>query len=1454
MFLSILNNPMSKTKSFVTTIFCLFVYVVTWAQTPTANFTSDVQQGCTPIIVNFTDQSTGNPTSWYWEFGNGVTSTKRHPSTSYFKPGQYNITLTVKNASGSNKVTKSSFIVAYQNPTVKFTTDRNTGCFPTNISFTDASTASAGTSNVNWFWDFGDGTQSTEQNPVKAYREVGEFNVTLKVTSDKGCTQLAVKPNLIKISPGVTVGFSNTQPTICSSPATVNFTNTSTGPGTLNYMWQFGNGDSATTKSPGYTYNDTGAYSVKLIVRSSVGCADSITKENAVIVGGKLTDFTIPNVVCANTPAILMNTSNPEAISSIWKASNGHTSTLKNDSLVFTNAGEYSIQLINKYSNCTDSVTKQITVIEQPKVNFSSPQPYSCSFPFTASFQNESAGAVSYLWDFGDSTTSTLENPSHTYNSFGAFTVKLISFNANGCSDTLIKNKFINIDTPVVRFSKLPVAGCVPYTIKPVAVITAVDPVSSYLWNFGNGVTSTDEKPTYVYTERGTYNVTLTITTSTGCSKTYTLEKAVTVGTKPIPNFTAKPLDVCATSSIQFTDASTPVDEVNRWIWAFGDGGISTARNPSYQYSDTGYFNVRLIVFNNGCPDTLTRTKYVHIKAPIAKFDYKPDCINKLQYTFTDKSIGAKTWLWTFGDGTTSNQKNPSLHTFPNYGTYKVSLTVSNDTCSFTVARTINISNEKPDFTTSVREACKPASISFKASVPDNGAAQNYTWRFGNGVSSTTVANGTSYSYNKTGYYTISLIVKDTFGCSDSIVKDNYIRINGPQAAFSGIKTAGCQGMVASFEDKSVTDGVNNIVRWAWNFGDGKAETFTSAPFQHQYDTMGKFTVSLRVYDAAGCSDLVKKDSIVNISIIKAEWTSVKESCPKANIIFTNKTSTSAYTSVWNFDNGKTSTSKSPTFAFADTGVYNVKLTVKDAVGCIDSLIQPVKVGNPVASFTANNFVTYCIPYQAKFTNTSTYANSWSWDLGSGGTSRQQNPVNYYTSRGTYNVKLVVTSPGGCKDSVTKQVKVLGSGDAAMSYNPLSGCIPLKVNLDAFDKINGHFIWDLGDGNLIDTNSNNIGYSYTSAGVYVPRVILIEPGGCIVPLDGIDSIRTYGITAGFQVNSNFFCDTGRLNINNLTTSNTPITSYSWDFGDGTKSKAENPTHVYTKPGTYLVSLAVQNDKNCKDTVISNPIRLALNPIISVTPDSVICMNNRIQHNGYALGGDTTELKWRWLLPGGRTEPVQNPNIIQYTQAGNFVLTAIALNKAGCADTAVSKVLVNPLPMIDMPSTLTMMLSVPVTIPATYSSNVVSYSWSPAIGLNCVNCPQPTANPKYGAKYTVSFIDSNGCRNTGAIQLVVACFNTNIFLPNTFSPNSDGKNDIFYIRGTGIRLIKTLRVFNRWGEVVFENKNFAMNDATTGWDGTYKGLKALPDVYVYQVEAMCDNGEILTYNGNVALIQ
>lgn len=1423
-------------------------------QAPVANFSASPLTGCSPLVVNFQDLSTGGPVSWSWNFGNGNTSTLQNPTATYFNPGTYTVTLTATNASGSNTLSRTQYITVYENPTVDFTALTTSGCFPMVVQFQDQSVPGAGNNNVSWQWDFGNGGTSTLQNPVAIYTTAGLFSVTLRVTNDKGCSRVVTKPNYINVSNGVNADFIHTDPVVCQAPADITFNNLSTGPATLSYMWDFGDGNFSSAQHPVHTYTANGSYVVTLVTTSTAGCQDT-ARSNPIIIGNATTTFTGPTDICAGQPASFVNTSVPAPINTIWRFGDGGTASSTNASYVYATAGNYTVWLVNTYSSCADSTSQSITVHPNPVANFTAPQTDRCEPDLTVNFQDLTTGSpVSWEWDFGDGGTSNLQNPSHLYSTYGSFDVRLVVTSAAGCTDTLIQTGFVNIRRPVISIPGLPARGCIPYTFNFNPAINTVDLVTSYSWTFGDGGTSTLPNPAYTYSAQGTYDVTLSITTSGGCTEDTTIVNAVRVGSKPVAGFTAAPIPVCANEPVQFTDLSAPADE---WDWDFGDGGSSINQNPTHQYNDTGYFNIRLIAFNNGCPDTLIRTNYVYVLPPVARYTITPDCANRLRFTFTDQSILPLSWNWDFGDGNTSTAQNP-VHIYPALGVYTVRLIVNNGGCSDTLFQTVNAIDERPDIQALSTVACRNSSIGFQAININPANIASYYWDFGDGGTATVGSPGVYHTYVNSGTYTVTLTITDLNGCTNTRTITNYIRINGPIAGFSATNANGCTGMTTTFNNLSTDDGVNPIVNWQFDFGDGVIQNFSTPPFQHTYTTTDTFTVKMVITDASGCRDSITLNNLV----ITTDPTPIFSSpftltCPNSGVQFISSSAPAGVAHFWDFGDGNTSTTISPVHAYAATGLYTIKLRITDNNGCADSLTRTnyILVDVPVPGFTMSDSISSCTPFEVQFTNTSGYFYDSYWDFGDAVTSTNTSPVHYFNSPGIYNVKLVVVSPGGCRDSVTHTVRVYDTVGTRMNYLPLGGCKPLTVGLNIVSP--GpmvSYLWDFGDGNTASTTVPDVSHVYNSFGQFIPKLIMEDPSGCLIPVTGIDTVFAVGATAKFGQSDSLFCDTGLVNFTDSTTYNDPITSYNWSFGDGGSSVLQDPVHTYSTPGLYTVRLIVQTQSGCTDTITKpNLVAVVQRPLIDIGGDTSVCINGSILHNGIFIQPDTSAVTWIWSFPNGNSSSQQNPPSQYYNTAGSFTVTAMAMNSTGCRDTTVQRIVVNPLPVVNMPSQLVVQNGFPVTIPATYSPNTVSWTWTPSTGLSCTSCPTPDAGPKVNTNYYVRFTDDNGCMNGQSIQVIVLCKNSNLFIPNTFSPNGDGSNDVFYPRGRGLERVKLLRIFNRWGQVVFEKQNVPVNDPAAGWDGTYKGQRPVSDVYIYQAEVFCENGEIIKLNGNIALI-
>ncbi|MBS1509928.1 MAG: PKD domain-containing protein [Bacteroidetes bacterium] len=1438
------------TKSCLLALLLLVSGVYAFAQ-PSANFNATPTSGCAPLAVSFTDQSTGSPTSWQWDLGNGTLSSAQNPTTTYLNSGLYTITLTVSNAAGSNTITKTQFIKVDDKPAADFAANNQSGCFPLRVNFTDLS---AGGSAVitSWDWDFGDGSISNLQNPFHIYSIAGNYTVTLKVTNAGGCSKVISRPNFIQVSPGVTVDFNNSVPVLCKPPETISFANLSTGPGTLSYQWDFGDGGTSTLQNPSHTYVTGGSFTVSLITTSSSGCLDTLIKPAAVVIKDVVSDFSAPATACQGVSITFTNTSVPQPAGSSWDFGDATFSSLTNPTKAYAAPGTYQVKLKNDYGTCFDSVIKPITVLALPIPDFTAPDVTDCNVPFTVNFSDLSSGAVAWDWNFGDGATDNVQNPSHTYTALGNYDVTLVVTNANGCKDSITKPQFVKIQKPVVGINGLPLEGCIPFTINPLPNVVAVDGIQSYNWDFGDGGTSTAANPTHTYLTQGIYTVKLYITTIDGCQDSAVFVNAVTAGNKSFANFDAVPTAQCVGQPIQFNNLTNPSD---RWSWDFGDGtGSSSIANPMYTYQDTGHFNIRLIAWNNGCPDTLIKTNYITALPPVARFTPSFNCNNKLQVAFTDNSVLPQTWSWDFGDGFTSTLQNP-VHTYAAFGTYNVSLTVTNGGCSNTKIIPVTLFTEAADFTVADDTICNSETAVFQTTGINPANIATYFWDYGDGNSGFGGSTAT-HQYAAPGLYSVTLTITDTRGCISTITKPNIIRVWGPVAKFTISPIAGCRPLSVTFNDLTNTDGTHPLTTWVWNFDDGNIQTFTAPPFNHTYAANGAYTPQLTVTDSYGCSNTFVYAGSITVTYPKADFSSADTlTCVGKNVTFTNTSQGVGVNYNWSFGDATTSTLTNPVKTYGADGDYDIRLIVTDINGCSDTLTRSkyIKIHTAKASFTVNDSISSCSPFEVVFTNTSLYSTSATWIFGDGGTSTLAKPTHYYSTPGTYIARLAVAGPGGCVDTVNKTI-ILYPSTAGLTYAPLAGCSPMPVTFHASTPGPVTYLWDFSDGNTLSTTDSIITYNYLLPGQFVPKVILEDQTGCQIPVLGTDTIIVTKSYVNFGVDDSLLCDRGLVQFSDSTVSNATIQTYQWSFGDGGLSAQQNPSHFYNGTGFYTVQLIVTTVNGCKDTAVKpNYIKIVATPVAAITGNVPICMQSKLQFKGVLLQPDTSAVNWFWSFGNGKTSISPNPLPQQYDTAGNYPLRLIVTNSSGCADTVDQTVLVYPLPQINAGPDRVIGVGSSVAITPTGSA-VVNYLWSPATGLSCTSCYNTIATPKNTTAYTIRVTDANGCVNTDNINIVVVCNDKNVFIPNTFSPNNDGVNDIFYPRGTGLFTIKSMRIFNRWGEMVFQKVNLFPNDPSAGWDGRYNGRVQNADVYTYIIEIICENSQVLTYKGNITLIQ
>ncbi len=1463
---------------------CFFLPAKTLAQEVHADFSTadDLTSGCGSFSVHFIDKSTGGASKWEWDLGNGQHSQNQNPKTVYTKPGTYTVTLVASNGVSSD--THTMIITVYEPPAVNFTLSPSSGCYPLNVKFDDNS--QAGTGDIaKWTWDFGDGSPfSTDQNPTHLYTAAGKFNIKLSVTNSAGCENSATLKQGVITNQGITVDFTADDTASCTAPMTVNFTATTSSEEEIEYHWDFGDGQTGTGKTATHTYTHNANYTVTLTASvGGGGCKDQVVKENYIHVGTYKADFEIPKG-CANIPLTFKNTSSPLPRSAIWKFEDGTTKSGINVKHAFSQPGTYKVTLVNDYDGCQQQVSKSITTYPSPKADFAVPQSSYCDTPATVTFQNLSTGATSWKWTFGDERTSTEKEPAHLYQKGGDFDIKLIATNDNGCVDSVTKQDFIKIDAPNLKFNATNGFGCFPLETTFELPSESIDRIQSYHWDFGDpesaNNTSTAASPTHTYKKAGAYTVTLTVVTKSGCKLSFERKNYIHVGDEVEVRFDATPKETCVGTPVKFTNQSQPAGK--NWTWIFpNDGGkgktVEGKENPTYQFSTTGSKDVILQVNNNGCISQDTAKDLITVKEPVAGIKRDAySCTDPYTIQFHDASTGAQSWHWDFGDGDTSNLQNPS-HTYRSPGARHVFLTVRNGECANTADLWVQVEDEDIAFSVASEQVCKGNKISLTADnikIPE--FIGSLIWKSGDGAEkTTTVTKGeipkVEFTYDHNGSYTPSLIVKYRYGGCRDTLQGRPVTVHGPTAAFSMSEQEICQGNRVSFTDESKPDPADAALQqWVWDYGDGSTDTATTGSIQHDFTQNGTFNIRLTVTDAKGCSDRVSdnQNNILTVNPSKALFSTPDTLiCPGTTLQWDNNSEGNIINWKWDFGDGNTSADQIPEhFSYSQDSTYTVKLFIETDKGCKDSLIKTdyIKVGKPLALMKDSSAVRICRIFKDTAINLSKNYSSILWDFGDGTTASRDTAYHIYNIPGTYTQKLIVNGYSeGCQNTAERKITVTGPIGEAVISDP-AGCFPHTVHFSAKNVSRAvRYQWYFGNGDASQPASDDKAtYTYQHAGIYHPILQLTDDQGCDVFIPINDTLNV--IVDSVNIKPAFswpeICDSNKIkfDMSGSVFSEDELgeaPDYVWDFGDPSTindvSNDMQPVYRYPGPGVYYPTLKINTAYNCTQEVrdtVTIPDSIALKVNATVAPGEICVGDSILLKASSNIGTNYT-----WMPSGDMKTP--DSSLTLAWPLTNSTYKVVAFSNGNCqTDTTTVDVIVHDNPEVTTDSVLNLPTGSVIKLRASGSPDITSWKWTPPDYLDCTTCTTPTTTPRSPITYVVTVMNQFGCTDSASVQINLSCAEGKVFIPNTFTPNNDGMNDIFYPRGLGVKEVVYFRIYNRWGQLVYERTHFQMNDKSAGWKGRFKGRQLPPGVFVYQAEMICDTGKRFKVKGDVTLIR
>lgn len=1322
---------------------------VFYGAVPDADFLYDTS--CTGDPIYFTDLSIGNGSSvntWQWDFGDGSTSILQNPTHPYATAGNYMVQLVVTNLWGCSDSVWHTIAVDSL-PSANFIWANV--CLGDSMFFADLST-SGGSSITNWYWDFGDGNSSMQQNPSHLYANSGSYNVQLIVENLNGCRDTITYSISVYALPMAGFAYSSA----CFN-SLVQFADTTImGSGALqSWSWDFGDGiGSSSLQNPGYNYTTLDTFMVELVVIDINGCSDTIGYP-LIVTPLPQADFSA-DTVCLGLSTTFNDMSNGfgyTLTSWSWDFGDGNTSAIQDPIHFYSTSGWFNVQLIViNNSGCADTIVKNVFVNPAPQALFSADSVcFGDPTVFTDNSAPNAASILTWQWDFGDGNGSSLQNPVYTYSSAGVYNGTLIVTNSYLCSDTVI--------IPVEVYT-LPQAdfvanlACIgfPTSFTDLSLATGTG-INAWSWDFGDGMgTSAIQNPIYTYSSGFTsYNVSLNVIDGHFCQDDTTI--VVNLNQQPTADFSATA--ACSGLANSFTDLSVAsVGSINGWIWDFGDGSpLSNLQNPSHIYAPvfvTTVYTVTLIAEDqNGCTDTISHPVIVYPK-PIAAFSFDTVCNGQLTI-FADLSTsnggGISSWDWDFGDGSgNSTMQNPVYL----YGTssliqlFNAQLIVEDiNGCLDTLTQVVRV-NPLPLPNFSASTACNGLPSQFAdLSLSNGGILTSWNWDFGDGVGNSVVQNP-SYTYGTSSgvsLYSVNLNVLDENGCQN----DTTITVQvNPQPIAGFVATPACSGFPSLFADTSLSNG-GAILGWSWDFGDGTGSSNAQNP-SYSYPTVvavTTYTVTLIAEDINGCVDTVSQLTTVFPS---PEADFMTDSVCSGDAASFSDLSTSIGGAIdswsWDFGDGAgNSLAQSPTYLYTPvsvTTVYPVTLIVGTVNGCHDTIsYNAVVFPIPVVDFISD---TACLGSLTQFLDQS-YSNggnlfSWAWDFGDGiGSSINQNPIYSYGDYGWFNVNLNVIDENQCTGNYSEAIFVDSLPIPLFTYIP--SCTSGIVSFTNVSDPNGSVItsnyWDFGDFNY-SSLQNPIHY-FSSYGAYDVTLFIQNNRGC-----GDSITITLNINPGLDVDfvANPVCLGEATYFNDfLVNLNMPVETWLWSFGDGTTSTSEDPVHLYAQSGSYNVLLTVTDSLGCSfmitHTVIVNVLPLAnFNSTIVQVGNPTSFTDLSFTPSGFIAG-------WDWNFGDGNTSSLQNP-IHTYAAAGTYYATLIVTNSFGCQDTIVLSVLVNPITTAEF-SADTVCAGIPMTfIDQSYTGigNISSWYWNFGDG-SASSSQNPTHVYAIGGQYIVTLI-------------------------------------------------------------------------------------------------------------------
>ena len=1360
---------------------------------PTADFTSDVVEGCEPLSVNFSSES-NFANAFNWNFGNGESASTETAAQEFFANGEntaFDVTLTVTHELGCTD-TATETVTAFPSALVDLAFDIDSACSPLTMTMPDFD----GVENITW--NFGDGTTSNEDTPSHTWENnTGDLmaaTVTFSAQTENGCAGTASAEVFIKPQP--VAQFSTDFDNGCE-PLVSQFGNNSANADTFD--WSFGNGDASSDENPSMVFlagDLTETFTVTLTATDNLGCFDTATQNVTVHPGAEFTLDLGNDSVCsplsvdmpafANAQNITWNfgdgtTSNEDAPSHTWE---NNTGDLMAATVTFSAQTE---------NGCAGSASAEVFIKPQPVAAFTASETGGCE-PLMTTFANSSTNGDAYIWDFGEILLPGEFNMSpavdHEFNAIGddatTFSVTLLAIDDLGCTD----ERTIDIEVlpaPEFTLALAETEACSPLVL----TLPDMDATSGGYWSFGDGTFSNESTPTHSWNNTGMdlseFSIEFQGANAFGC--TGNASANVNVKPQPIAAFSTVDSEGCAPFEASLINMSERADS-----YTVDFGNETSESNEGFDQilhtfagteSVIDYTVVLTAMHDLGCSDVHEEVITVFPSVAAAWVGATEGCA-PFNAAFALETTEVANAIWNLnGETFTGDALSATLEGASGANAeHIIGLEVTSD---FGCQDSTNILVTVHPVPVLSLSTSSSASCSDEAWMIFNGAqfADSSALTFSNG--SEMINPSDSIVMNVTNDSAEDLIIEMThtvftnFGCTAASGLAHII--HPAVTADFAFPEAACTPLEAGFTNNSV----NATGAFAWSFGDGSTsiENSPTHVFSTESVTDTTFEVSLLATNEAGCADSTSAEVIVFGRPVADIALENLEGCYPVDATFANSSIGHTATS-WNYGNGEfgaisdslhTKTFFNPT---EELITYTTVLNVMNDHNCEASASVTFDVA-PYLNAEFDMVLQGCSPVDGQLINQSEGAASFIWNFNDGSApSNEANPshvfVNTTNEDQTFQVELVALSAYGCTDTVTVGVEVYPMPQAEFSVTPAVQTYPnttVGINNNSMASSSAVQYWSFGDGDEVVADQP-IFHTFDSWGTY-NITLLVDNGICADAHTEQINILSPNPVASF-VGGGTGCAPLMVEFENNSNHGA---GYVWNFDDDHMTSEESPVHVFTRPGTYNVSLTVIGFEGQEEQVIhygavevfpSAAAAFVNSPTEVIIPDQPVEFVNL---------SDDESIEFLWNFGDGQVSTVSDP-IHFYTEPGIYDVTLTANNAFNC------------------PTSYTLEHAVEAT-----TGGFMEF---------------PTA-----------FTPINGGGNGGGYDPAAL------------------DNDVFHPHHTGI-VEYELIVFNKWGELIFRS-----TDVYVGWDGYYEGVLARQDVYAWKATAQFSNGHRVTKAGDVTLI-